>query len=174
MKQALFAGGCFWCLEAVFAQIKGVSKVTSGYTNGELKDPSYEEVCSGRTGHAEAVLIDYDPDIISYRTLLEIFFTIHDPTTLNRQGADVGSQYRSGIYYYDAEQLEAAKSVIEAQQAHLDTQIVTEVLPATTFYNAEDHHQGYFLENQSQPYCSVVITPKFLKAKKLFAEYWLD
>lgn len=174
MKQALLAGGCFWCIEAVFAQIKGVRKVVSGYTGGPLQSPSYNEVCSGRTGHAEAILVDFDPSVISYRILLEIFFAIHDPTTLNRQGADVGTQYRSGIYYYDADQLETAKSVINELQAHLDTQIVTEVLPAAAFYEAEDYHQGYFLENQSQPYCSVVITPKFLKAKKQFAEYWQD
>lgn len=174
MQHALFAGGCFWCTEAIFAQIKGISKVTSGYTGGQVATPCYEEICSGRTGHAEAIWLDFNPEIVSYPTLVQIFFAIHDPTQLNRQGADQGTQYRSGIYYHDEEQHTIAQEMIDKLQPNLDKPIMTEVLPAGIFYAAEDDHQGYYLANREQPYCSVVITPKFLKAKKEFAQYWCE
>jgi peptide-methionine (S)-S-oxide reductase len=168
---ALLAGGCFWCLEAVFEQLKGVLKVESGYAGGTVENPSYKAVCTGATGHAEVVRITFDPAVISYRELLEVFFTIHDPTTLNRQGNDVGTQYRSAVYYYSDEQKGTAQAVI----AELTTQnvytnpIVTELTPAPEFFKAEDYHQGYYRANSDQGYCQFVINPKVAKARKAFA-----
>ena len=165
---ATLGGGCFWCLEAAYEQIDGVERVVSGYAGGRRPAPTYEQVCSGATGHAEVVQITYDPDVVSYRDLLDIFFTIHDPTTLNRQGADVGTQYRSVIFYHDAEQ----KRVAEAAIAELGGQglwpdpIVTEVTEAPEFYPAEAYHQHYYQRNSRQPYCQAVIAPKLAKLRK--------
>jgi peptide-methionine (S)-S-oxide reductase len=165
---ATLAGGCFWCLEAVYDQLNGVISVESGYSGGHVRNPSYREVCSGRTGHAEVVQITFDPAVVSYRELLEVFFTIHDPTTLNRQGADVGTQYRSAIYTHSPEQEATARAVIqEIEAAHLwPSPLVTEVTPAQSFYVAEDYHQEYFANNGGQPYCQVVIAPKVAKFRK--------
>jgi peptide-methionine (S)-S-oxide reductase len=167
---ATLAGGCFWCLEAVFDELKGVESVESGYTGGSVPNPSYQEVCGGETGHAEAVRIAFDPTRISYRDLLKVFFAIHDPTTLNRQGADVGTQYRSAIFYHDDEQKRAAEEVVaEVGKAGLwDDPIVTELVPAGEFYAAEGYHQEYFANNPRQPYCQAVIAPKVAKFRKEF------
>jgi peptide methionine sulfoxide reductase msrA/msrB len=161
---ATFASGCFWCVEAVFENIEGVKDVVSGYTGGKTADPTYKEVCGGHTGHAEAVRIEFDPSVVSYDELLDQFFKSHDPTTPNRQGADVGSQYRSAIFYHSDEQKEAA----EKMKAQLDEEvfedpIVTEIAPAGKFYEAEDYHQDYFRRNSDAPYCSAVIRPKLKK-----------
>ena len=171
-EQATLAGGCFWCLEAVYEQLKGVEKVESGYSGGMVPNPSYRQVTTGATGHAEVVQITFDPAIISFRDLLEVFFTIHDPTTLNRQGADVGTQYRSAIFYHDEEQNAVAEQVIrEITQAGVwDKPIVTEVTPFDAFYKAEDYHQEYYRNNTYQPYCQVVIAPKVAK----FRQKYLD
>lgn len=169
---ATLAGGCFWCLEAVYDELKGVKRVVSGYAGGDVPDPSYEQVCTGNTGHAEVVQIEYDPDVVSYRDLLEVFFTIHDPTQLNRQGADVGTQYRSAIFYHDEDQKQAAEKIIgelEDDQVYAKP-IVTEVTPLDTFYPAEDYHQDYYANNPTQPYCMVVVSPKLAKFRKKFAE----
>ncbi len=171
LETATLAGGCFWCLEAVYDQVRGVKDVVSGYTGGHVANPTYERVCSGKTGHAEAVQITFDPEQISYRELLEIFFSIHDPTTLNRQGADVGTQYRSAIFYHSEEQRQIAEQLVReltAQKVFRDP-IVTEIVPATTFYPAEDYHQEYFVRNPYQPYCQFVVAPKVAKFQKLFA-----
>jgi len=169
---ATLGGGCFWCLEAVFDRVEGVTSVTSGYAGGDVPNPSYRQVCNGTTGHAEVVQIAYDPEIIGYRDLLEIFFTIHDPTTKNRQGADIGPQYRSIILYHDAEQQATAESVIESLEADgvFGDPIVTEVEPLDTFYRAEDHHQNYYANNSGQPYCQAVIAPKVNKLRKKHAD----
>jgi peptide-methionine (S)-S-oxide reductase len=169
---ATLAGGCFWCLEAVFQQLKGVEQVESGYAGGTVPNPSYEAVCTGTTGHAEVVQVTFDPDVISFRELLEVFFTIHDPTTLNRQGGDVGTQYRSAIFYHTPEQQQATEQVIAelAGQKLWDDPIVTEVTPLTTFYPAEEYHRDYYRRNPDQGYCRVVIAPKVAKARKLFLE----
>jgi len=169
---ATLAGGCFWCLEAVYEQLRGVVKVESGYAGGHVKNPTYEQVCNGVTGHAEVVQITFEPAVISYRDLLEVFFVIHDPTTLNRQGADVGTQYRSAIFYHSPEQEATAKEVIAAYEAAklYDDPIVTEVAPADQFYKAEAYHQGYYRNNPNQGYCRVVITPKVAKARKVFVD----
>jgi peptide-methionine (S)-S-oxide reductase len=162
---ATLAGGCFWCLEAVFDQVQGVEDVVSGYTGGVVPHPTYEQVCTGTTGHAEAVQVTFDPDVISYRDLLEIFFSIHDPTTLNRQGEDVGTQYRSAIFYHSSEQKAVAERVIAdlgAARVWADP-IVTEVTPAGAFYAAEAYHQEYFVRNGGQPYCRLVVAPKVAK-----------
>ena len=161
-------GGCFWCLEAAFAQLKGVERVESGYSGGTVSNPSYEQVCTGTTGHAEVVQITFDPTIIAFQDILEIFFSIHDPTTLNRQGADVGTQYRSVMFYHSQEQKEIAEQTIkELDAAQLwNDPIVTEVTPFTAFYRAEDYHQGYYQRNSDQPYCRVVIAPKLAKVRK--------
>ena len=171
-EQATLAGGCFWCLEAVFQEFRGVESVASGYTGGQAPDPTYEQVCSGITGHAEAVQITYDPDVISFRDLLEVFFVIHDPTTLNRQGSDVGTQYRSAIFYHTPAQREEAESVIaELERAKLwDDPIVTEVEQLETFYPAEGYHDDYYQRNQNQGYCSVVIAPKIAKVRKHYVD----
>lgn len=170
---ATLAGGCFWCLEAAFEQLKGVESVVSGYTGGPVANPSYEQVCDGDTGHAEAVEIRFDPARISYRDLLDVFFTIHDPTTLNRQGADVGTQYRSAIFYHTSEQQKTAEEVIQALTASKiwDRPIVTQVVPLERFFPAEGYHQGYFRRNSYQPYCMAVVAPKVAKVRsKYFAK----
>jgi peptide-methionine (S)-S-oxide reductase len=171
-QQATLAGGCFWCLEAVYVELRGVSKVVSGYAGGSVRNPSYRQVCSGNTGHAEVVQITFDPSVVSYHDLLEIFFTIHDPTTLNRQGADVGTQYRSAIFYHDDEQQRIATQVIaEVTAARLwPNPIVTQVAPLDVFYPAESYHQDYFANNPMQPYCQVVVAPKVAKFRKHYFE----
>ena len=172
LMTATLAGGCFWCLEAVFDQVKGVESVETGYTGGHTKNPSYREVCNGDTGHAEVVQIRFDPSIISYRDLLNVFFTIHDPTTLNRQGGDIGTQYRSAIFYHDDEQKKIAEEVIKELNAQKlwDNPIVTEVTKFDKFYMAEDYHQEYFAKNPYQPYCQVIVAPKVAKFRKHFLE----
>jgi peptide-methionine (S)-S-oxide reductase len=171
-ETATLAGGCFWCLEAVYEQLRGVVKVESGYAGGRVPNPTYEQVCDGVTGHAEVVQITFEPAVISYRDLLEVFFVIHDPTTLNRQGADVGTQYRSAIYYHSPAQQATAKEVISAFEAAklYDDPIVTEVAPIDHFYKAEAYHQGYYRANPNQGYCRVVIAPKVAKARKVFVD----
>ena len=172
LQTATLAGGCFWCLEAVYDEIKGVHGVESGYAGGQVDNPSYREVCGGDTGHAEVVQIHFDPNIVSYRDLLHVFFAIHDPTTLNRQGADVGTQYRSAIFYHDDEQKQIAEEVIKdlSAQKLWDRPIVTEVTKLDKFYMAEDYHQEYFARNPYQPYCQVVVAPKVAKFRKHFLE----
>ncbi|HET9580833.1 MAG TPA: peptide-methionine (S)-S-oxide reductase MsrA [Usitatibacter sp.] len=170
---ATLAGGCFWCLEAVFDQMKGVESVESGYMGGTTPNPSYEDVCTGRTGHAEVVRVTFDPGQLSYRDLLSVFFTIHDPTTRDRQGNDVGTQYRSAIFYHSPEQKRIAEEVIERLDAEKlwSAPIVTQVVPASAFYIAEDYHQEYFQRvGASNPYCSYVIEPKVAKFRRKFAE----
>lgn len=166
------AGGCFWCLEAVYDDLKGVTDVVSGYMGGARPNPSYEQVCTGTTGHAEVVQVTFDPDVVSFKQLLEVFFTIHDPTTLNRQGADVGTQYRSAIFYHTPEQKATADAVIAQLTADKlwNNPIVTQVVPAETFYAAEDYHQNYFVQHPNQGYCQVVIAPKVAKFRKYFLE----
>ena len=170
---ATFATGCFWCTEAIFEELNGVLKVTSGYSNGHVTNPTYKEVCTGETGHAECVQIQYEPDKISYDELLEVFFQVHDPTTLNRQGADVGTQYRSAIFYNNDEQRQKAeyyKVELDKSGAYKNP-IVTEIAAAEKFYPAEDYHQEYYINNKnSNPYCAVVIRPKLDKFKKVFAQ----
>jgi peptide-methionine (S)-S-oxide reductase len=167
---ATLGGGCFWCLEAVYRELKGVERVVSGYAGGTVANPSYEQVCTGRTGHAEVVQITFDPRLITFAELLEVFFAIHDPTTLNRQGADVGTQYRSIILYHTPKQREIAeRTIAELNAARLwDQPIVTEVQPYTAFYPAEAYHQEYFTRNPYQPYCQAVVAPKVAKARKQF------
>lgn len=165
---ATLAGGCFWCLEAVFKKVKGVQRVLSGYTGGKKINPTYEEVCSDKTGHAEALDITFFPDVISYREILEIFFTVHDPTTLNKQGNDIGAQYRSAIFYHNEAQKIIAEQIIrELNKAHIwDTPIVTEVKPYKIFYSAEEFHRDYFERNPEQAYCQVIIAPKVAMFRK--------
>jgi peptide-methionine (S)-S-oxide reductase len=172
MERATLAGGCFWCLEAAFHELKGVTKVTSGYAGGTVPNPSYEAVCTGRTGHAEVVQIDFDPAVVSYRELLEVFFTIHDPTTLNRQGGDVGTQYRSAIFYHSPQQQQEAEAVIAELEAGKvwDDPIVTEIVPLDVFYPAEEYHRDYFRRNPGQAYCRTVIAPKVAKLRKQYFE----
>jgi peptide-methionine (S)-S-oxide reductase len=168
MEVATLGGGCFWCLEAVYQELRGVEKVESGYSGGDIPNPTYRQVCSETTGHAEVVQVTFDPDEVSYRDILEVYFTIHDPTTLNRQGADVGTQYRSVIFYHDEDQKRTAEEVI----SELETEglwngpIVTEVAPFDEFYVAEDYHQNYYRNNGFQPYCQVIIAPKVAKFRK--------
>ena len=171
-EMATLAGGCFWCLEAVYDRMKGVESVESGYMGGHGANPSYQAVCTGRTGYAEVVQIAFDPSVVSYRELLEVFFVIHDPTTLNRQGHDVGTQYRSAIFYHSPNQKAGAEDVIAAftKEKVFDDPIVTEVVPAGPFYVAEDYHQEYFARNPEQGYCVAVVNPKVAKFRKLFAE----
>jgi peptide-methionine (S)-S-oxide reductase len=168
---ATLGGGCFWCLEAVFEQARGVVKVESGYTGGSLPDPTYRDVCSGATDHAEVVQVAFDPTVISYREILEIFFAFHDPTTLNRQGHDVGTQYRSAIFYHAPEQKEIAEKLMgELSAANVwGRPLVTQIAPLETFYPAEEYHQGYFRANPLQPYCQAVVAPKAAKFRKEFA-----
>lgn len=171
-ERATLGGGCFWCLDAVFRDLKGVRGVVSGYAGGTVVDPSYEAVCTGRTGHAEVVQVTFDPDVLSYRDLLAVFFSIHDPTTLNRQGADVGTQYRSVIFFHDTEQERAAREVIaELERTKIwDAPIVTAVTPFEAFYPAEEYHQDYFRRNPEQGYCRAVIAPKVAKFRKLYLD----
>jgi peptide-methionine (S)-S-oxide reductase len=168
---ATLGGGCFWCLEAVFEQLRGVEKVESGYSGGSLPNPTYKAVCSGTTGHAEVVQVTFDPSAISFRELLEVFFAVHDPTTLNRQGNDVGTQYRSAIFYHSSQQQVTAEAVIRelTEQQLWPNPVVTEVKPVAEFFKAEDYHQGYFRNNPAQPYCQLVVNPKVVKARKGFA-----
>ena len=170
LETATFAGGCFWCTEAVFLPVRGVEAVVSGYTDGLTVDPGYREVCSGTTGHAEAVQIRFDPDVVSYAMLLDIFFATHDPTQLNRQGADMGTQYRSAVYYHSEEQHREAEAAVGRAQAVWDDPIVTQIRPATVFYKAEDYHQDYFANNPGQPYCMAVVAPKVIKARQKFKD----
>lgn len=171
-EQATLGGGCFWCLEAVFLDLRGVLRVQSGYTGGHVAQPSYEQVCGGQTGHAEVVQVDFDPAELSYADLLKVFFAIHDPTTLNRQGADVGTQYRSAIFTHGPEQEETAKAVIAELEAErlFDAPIVTQVEPLGVFYPAEEYHQDYFARNPYQPYCLAVVAPKVSKFRKQFID----
>ena len=172
IQLATFASGCFWCTEAIFQNVDGVEKVVSGYMGGKVKNPTYKEVCTGQTGHAEVIQLTYDPKKVSYDELLEIFWKTHDPTTLNRQGADVGTQYRSAIFYHNDDQKQLAekykKKLTEAEV--FDQPIVTEITPASVFYKAEDYHQNYYNLNGDAPYCSMVIQPKVEKFKKVFKE----
>lgn len=172
IKQAIFANGCFWCTEAVFQRLEGVIDVVSGYTDGHIKNPAYREVCNGTTGHAEAIRIDFDPKVISYQTLLEVFFATHDPTTLNRQGNDVGTQYRSAIFYVDETQKNEANDFIEtlAKASVFKDAIVTQLKPLDIFYKAEQTHHDYYNQNKEQPYCQFIITPKIEKIQQFFAE----
>lgn len=166
---AVLGGGCFWCLEAVFQEVRGVTHVESGYTGGQQPDPGYDAVCAGGTGHAEVVRVEFDPQQINYHDLLEVFFTIHDPTTLNRQGNDVGTQYRSAIFYQSQQQEAVARQVIAEMANVWDAPIVTQVQPAQPYYRAEDYHQDYFRQHPLQGYCAFVVAPKLAKFKKTFA-----
>lgn len=172
LQSATLAGGCFWCLEAVYDEIKGVHGVESGYAGGTMPNPSYREVCNGDTGHAEVVQVHFDPSVVSYKDLLNVFFAIHDPTSLNRQGADVGTQYRSAIFYHDEEQKKTAEELIKNLNAQKiwDKPIVTQVEKLDKFYMAEDYHQEYFANNPYQPYCMAVVAPKVSKFRKHFLE----
>ncbi|GAB4307192.1 MAG: peptide-methionine (S)-S-oxide reductase MsrA [Phototrophicales bacterium] len=174
MEVATLAGGCFWCLEAVYDQLKGVHDVVSGYAGGHVENPSYQAVCTGTTGHAEVVQITFDPAVISFADLLRVFFTIHDPTTLNRQGADIGTQYRSAIFYHSETQKNTAQSIIQEVQAMWDNPIVTEVTPFDHFYPAEDYHQEYFAKNPNQGYCQMVVEPKVAKFRKQYLHMLKD
>ena len=169
METAILGGGCFWCTEAVFLDVKGVEKVVSGYAGGAAPDPTYEQVCAGATGHAEVVRIDFDPAVIDYHDLLEIFFTMHDPTTLNRQGNDVGTQYRSVVYYLSPQQEAVARKVVAEMANVWDAPIVTELAPAPVFYPAEAYHQEYFSHHPLQSYCAFVVAPKVAKLRAIYA-----
>ena len=169
MQHAILGGGCFWCTEAVFLQLKGVEKVVSGYTGGDTINPTYEQICTGDTNHAEVILIDFDEQQISYSQLLNVFFTTHDPTTLNRQGNDIGTQYRSVIYYFNDEQKQQAEQVIQGLEDE-NLNIVTELSPAPTFYPAEEYHQNFYARNPSQGYCNFSIPPKLSKLRSRFAD----
>lgn len=168
LETATLAGGCFWCLEAVYLQLRGVEGVKSGYAGGHVPNPTYEQVCGKQTGHAEVVQLRFDPHVISYGELLDVYFTIHDPTTLNRQGNDVGPQYRSAIFTHDDEQARIAREKLAAAQAHWDDPIVTELQPLETFWPAEAYHDNYLERNPQNPYCAVVVAPKVAKARKTF------
>lgn len=172
LKKATLGGGCFWCTEAVYKELNGVVDVVPGYSGGKIKNPAYREVCTGRTGHAEVVQITYEPEIVSFREILEVFFMTHDPTTLNCQGNDVGTQYRSAIFYHDEKQKETAKEVIHLfdKEKVYDNPIVTEVVPFEVFYKAEDYHKDYFERNGEQPYCQFVVAPKVEKFRKIFKD----
>lgn len=171
LQLATVGGGCFWCTEAVFQEVKGVEKVVSGYSGGNVPGhPTYREICSGLTGHAEVIQITFDANTISYADILVIFMTTHDPTTLNRQGADRGTQYRSVIFYHDNEQKEVAEEVIKQLKPYFENAIVTELSPLDTFYEAEKEHQDYYINNQEQGYCNFVITPKLAKLRALHAD----
>lgn len=172
METATLAAGCFWCVEAVFDDLQGVTDVVSGYSGGHTENPTYQQVCSETTGHAEVVQIQFDPEVLSYADLLRVFFSVHDPTTLNRQGNDVGSSYRSAIFYHSDEQRKTAEEIIkEVTEAKIyDNPIVTEVTEFTNFYSAEDYHQEYFANNPNQPYCAAVVAPKVAKFRKNFVD----
>lgn len=171
---ATFGGGCFWCIEAVIQRLKGVETIKSGYSDGQIKNPAYREVCTGRTGHAEVVQVVFDSDILSYHDLITIFMTSHDPTTLNRQGADVGTQYRSIILYHDTTQKETAEKVFEELKSVFSSPIVTQLKPFQVFYEAEDDHQNYYNENPEAGYCRMVIDPKVHKLKKMYADKLIE
>ncbi|NHH89863.1 peptide-methionine (S)-S-oxide reductase MsrA [Pseudoalteromonas sp. MB47] len=166
---ATFGGGCFWCIDAAFRRVKGVLNVSSGYAGGEIENPSYQQICTGLTGHAEVVQLDFDCSIVSYNTLLEMFFTLHDATQLNRQGNDVGTQYRSVIYYHNEQQKAESQAMIDALQKQIREPIVTELSPLTNFYPAEQYHQDYYNENPNQGYCSILIAPKLAKFEQYYA-----
>lgn len=172
IQKATFGAGCFWCTEAIFQTVNGVIQVTSGYTGGKTANPTYMEICNGGTGHAEAIEIEFDADVVSYNELLLFFFKTHNPTTINRQGNDIGTQYRSVIFYHTDEQRQQAGAMIQKLTAEqvFDKPIVTQVLPAETFYRAEDYHQNYFIDNTMKPYCMAVIQPKLNKFIKEFVE----
>ncbi len=172
LKKATLAGGCFWCTEAVFQRLDGVETVVSGFTGGSIKNPAYREIITGRTGHAEAIEIEYDPNIVKFEELLLVFFATHDPTTLNRQQNDVGTQYRSGIFYHDDDQRKTAEEVIQLleKENSFDDPIVTEVTEAGPFYVAEQEHQDFYNQHRQQPYCQFIIDPKISKLKKLFSD----
>jgi peptide-methionine (S)-S-oxide reductase len=172
LETATLAAGCFWCIEAVFDDLKGVEDVVSGYAGGHTENPTYRQVCDGDTGHAEVAQIKFDPSVISFKEILQVFFAVHDPTTLNRQGNDVGTQYRSAIFYHDDEQKRAAEEVIKEVTAEgvYDDPIVTEVVPLEKFWPAEDYHQEYFANNPNQPYCTAVVAPKVAKFRKKFVD----
>jgi len=176
LKQAIFASGCFWCTEAVFKRLRGVKSVTSGYAGGSVDNPSYEQVSGGNTGHAEAVRVEYDPDEVSYETLLDVFFGTHDPTTLNRQGADVGPQYRSAIFFFDDEQKALAEGYMEKlkNEEVFDKPIVTTLEKSAGFYEAEDYHKDYYEKNPAQAYCQAVISPKIAKLRAKYAKLLKD
>lgn len=172
LEQATLGGGCFWCTEAIYLGMKGVMKVVSGYSGGKVKNPTYREVCSGLTGHAEVIQVTYDPSQVTYQEILEVFWNTHDPTTLNRQGADEGTQYRSVVFYHNPQQREIAeqyRAQLNASEAYRN-KVVTEISPLTDFYPAEDYHQNYFNQNQGQGYCQFVIRPKVEKFRKLYQE----
>lgn len=171
METATFAGGCFWCTEAIFKKLKGVTKVTSGYAGGDIENPSYEQVSHGNTGYAEAIQIDFDPKKISYTDLLYVFFRMHDPTQMNRQGADEGEQYRSIVFYSDEEQRQEALEAVAAAQKEYQDKIVTQIVPYKNFFKAEGYHQDYYEKNKSLPYCRLVIDPKIKKLEKDFGKY---
>jgi peptide-methionine (S)-S-oxide reductase len=176
LAQATFGSGCFWCTEAVFQELKGVRAVKSGYTGGDVKDPTYDQICTGATGHAEVVQITYDPDVISFKELLEVFWKLHDPTTLNRQGNDVGTQYRSAVFYHDEEQKELAEEYKKKldEAGAFKAPIVTEITELGDFYPAEDYHQNYFRDNPRQGYCAFVVRPKVDKVREVFADKLKD
>ena len=167
---AILGGGCFWCLEAVYLEVRGVTRVESGYMGGQVLNPTYEQVCTGQTGHAEVVRLEFDPSVISYRDILEIFFTIHDPTTPDRQGNDVGTQYRSAIFFTSPEQETTARKVMAEMAAVWDAPIVTQIVPQETWYKAEEYHQNYFAQHPLQGYCAFVVAPKVAKFRKTFTE----
>jgi peptide-methionine (S)-S-oxide reductase len=169
-ETATLAGGCFWCIEAALKELRGVESVVSGYAGGHVEDPSYEAVCRGDTGHAEVVQVEFDPNVVSYRDLVEVFFTIHDPTQLNRQGPDIGEQYRSAVFYHDDEQKQTVQEVIDDLSPLYDDDIVTEVAPLEEFYRADDYHQDYFEKNPNDTYCVVNINPKLKKIREKHAE----
>lgn len=171
LQQATLAGGCFWCLESAFNTVQGVESAYSGYAGGQLNNPTYEQVCSGNTGHAEVVRVNFDSDTLSYREVLEIFFALHNPTQLNRQGNDVGSQYRSAIFYHDADQKQLAQQIIDEiiEEQIWPDPVVTELTPLDNYYQAEDYHQDYFSNNPQNQYCNMVVAPKLAKFKKTFA-----
>jgi peptide-methionine (S)-S-oxide reductase len=172
LETATLGAGCFWCVEAVFDDLKGVEDVMSGYSNGQTLNPTYREVCNGDTGHAEVIQIKFDPEVISYRDILKVFFAVHDPTTLNRQGGDIGTQYRSAIFFHSPEQEKTAREVIAELTAEniWDAPIVTEVTPVSNYFPAEDYHQEYFANNPNQPYCQAVVAPKVAKFRQKFLE----
>lgn len=167
---ATLGGGCFWCVEAVFQDLKGVLQVESGYSGGHVDNPSYREICNGTTGHAEVIRVTFDPGVITFREILEIFFSFHDPTTLNRQGNDAGTQYRSAIFYHSPGQKADAEEIKKSEQENWSDTIVTEITPFVKYYKAEDYHQNYYKEHQSQPYCSVVISPKVRKLREKYRD----
>lgn len=169
-QKATFGGGCFWCIEAAFKELDGIAAVTSGYAGGDVANPTYEQVCSGKTGHAEVVQLEFDPDVVAYEDLLDVFFAIHDPTQLNRQGPDVGTQYRSIVLYHDDDQRRLAEAYIEAVDESYDDDVVTELEPMETFYEAEPYHQDYFEKNPKDAYCQFHASPKVEKVREKFAD----